>query len=93
MNAVGAMLLLWAIACTPAPRAVANALPPAAEPPAEGPFAGDDFVSLQHAILDDADMILEVDEAERFTNLHLSVFRKVYSTRTTTRLVSTWTFQ
>jgi hypothetical protein len=83
MEAVEAMLLLWAIACTPS-GAVANALSPATGPPAEAPIAGDGNIPAQHAILDDADMSLEVVEAERFTNLSLSVFRKIYRTRTTT---------
>jgi hypothetical protein len=88
MEVVGAMLLLWAIACTPS-RAVAKTQSPAAGPPAEGPIADDDYFSY----LDDADMSLEVEEAERFTNLPLSVFRKIYRSRTTTKLVSTWIFK
>jgi hypothetical protein len=79
VEAVGAIMFL-AIACTLASCSVADA-------PARGYEPGDVDVSdidIQYADLDPADTELELEEAEKFTDLKLSVFSRSWLPRTNT---------
>jgi hypothetical protein len=79
LEAVGAVMFM-AIACTLASCAVADA-----PSPANGPRAIDASNTFVHFVdLEPADTELELEEAERFTDLKLGVFSRTWLPRTNT---------
>jgi hypothetical protein len=77
-NAAGIMMVFLALACNLAPHTVAEAYPPAEGPTSENII----YTTPRYIDLQDGDMQLEIEAAERFTELPLSIFQRVFLSRT-----------
>jgi hypothetical protein len=71
-DAAGMMMLFLALACTIASRTVAEAYPTA-----EGPI----FKIPEYFDLQANDLELEVEEADKFTDLPISIFQRIFLSR------------